>query len=266
MGKREAKVWRDAQSDFLSVTFDSKDGYMVETTDDRVMARVDERGNITGLYILGLSTIEDGNGVVASKVHQGQGGGEMTLTMTRRRFSVKEYYKMADAGIFCEDDRVELIYGEIVQMAAIGSYHAGCVNYLNTAFSLACRERAVISVQNPLRLNEESEPQPDIVLLRPREDFYTRSHPGPEDVLLVIEVSHSTVEYDRDVKAPLYAQALIPELWLTNLEDGYINAYTEPNAETRSYGKVRRFSSGERIAPLLLPDATLSVDRILGYG
>ena len=189
----------------------------------------------------------------------------MTLQMTRRRFSVKEYYKMADVGIFCEDDRVELIYGEIVQMAAIGSYHAGCVNYLTTAFSRTCHERAVVSVQNPLRLNEESEPQPDIVLLRPRDDFYSRSHPGPEDVLLVVEVSHSTVEYDRNVKVPLYAQALIPELWLTNLEDGYIDAYTEPNTETGSYGKVRRFSDGERIAPLLMPDAALKVSRILGH-
>ena len=187
-----------------------------------------------------------------------------TPAITRRRFSVKEYYLMAEAGILSPRDRVELIDGEIVQMAAMGSYHAGCVNTLNRLFMEMLGRRVVVSVQNPVRLGERSEPEPDVALLRPRADLYTESHPRPEDVMLIVEVSHSTVEYDRDVKTPLYAEAGIPELWLVNLDEDYIDGLSDPDGA--GYRTVRRYVRGERIAPALLPDAALDVSQILRRG
>ena len=183
-------------------------------------------------------------------------------TITKRHFSVKEYYLMAEAGILSPHDRVELIDGEIVQMAPIGSYHAGCVNTLNRLFMETLGRRVVVSVQNPVRLGERSEPEPDVALLRPRADAYQESHPGPDDVMLIVEVSHSTVEYDRDVKTPLYAEAGIPELWLVNLDEDYIDGLSDPDGA--GYRAMRRYARGERIAPALLPDALLDVSEILG--
>ena len=185
-------------------------------------------------------------------------------TITKRRFSVKEYYLMADAGILSPRDRVELIDGEIVQMAAMGSYHAGCVNTLNRLFMEMLGRRVVVSVQNPVRLSERSEPEPDVALLKPRADFYTESHPRAGDVMLIVEVSHSTVEYDRDVKTPLYAAAGIPELWLVNLDEDFIDGLSDP--EGAGYRTTRRYVRGERIAPALLPDAALEVSEILRRG
>ncbi len=185
----------------------------------------------------------------------------MVATTTRRRFSVSDYYLMAEAGILSPHDRVELIDGEIVQMASIGSYHAGCVNYLATFFGHTLGFSVVLQVQNPVRVDEHNEPQPDLALLKPRDDFYSQSHPGPRDVLLAVEVSHSTVEFDRDVKAPLYARAGIPELWLVNLEDGYLDALSQP--EGGEYRVMRRLSRGDTISPALLPVARLDVSNIL---
>lgn len=185
-------------------------------------------------------------------------------TITKRRFSVKEYYRMAEAGILSPRDRVELIDGEIVQMAAMGSYHAGCVNTLNRLFMEMLGRRVVVSVQNPVRLSDRSEPEPDIALLKPRADFYTESHPRPDDVMLIVEVSHSTVEYDRDVKTPLYAEAGIPELWLVNLDEDFIDGLSDPDGA--GYRTLRRYVRGERIAPALLPDAALEVGQILRRG
>ena len=185
----------------------------------------------------------------------------MVTTITRHRFSVSDYYLMAEAGILSPYDRVELIDGEIVRMASIGSYHAGCVDYLATFFGHTLGFSVVIRVQNPLRVDEHNEPQPDLTLLKPRDDFYTQSHPGSGDVLLAVEVSHTTVEFDRDVKAPLYARAGIPELWLVNLEDGYLDALSHP--EGGEYRVARRLVRGDTIAPALLPDARLDVGMAL---
>lgn len=186
----------------------------------------------------------------------------MVTTITRRRFSVSDYYLMAEAGILGPCDRVELIDGEIVQMASIGSYHAGCVDYLTAFFSRTLADSVIVRVQNPLRVDEHNEPQPDLLLLKPRDDYYARTHPGPGDVLLAVEVSHTTVEFDRDVKAPLYARAAIPELWLVNLDDYYLDALSQPVGG--EYRAARRLSRGDTIAPGLLPDARLDVGRMLG--
>ena len=183
-------------------------------------------------------------------------------TITKRRFSVKEYYLMAEAGILSPRDRVELIDGEIVQMAAIGSYHAACVDTLSNLFREMLGRRVIVRVQNPVRLGERSEPEPDIALLRPRADAYRDAHPGPDDVMLIVEVSHSTVEYDRDVKTPLYAEAGIPELWLVNLDEDYIEGLSDPDGSI--YRATRRYARGDRIVPALLPDAALDVSEILG--
>ena len=185
-------------------------------------------------------------------------------TITKRRFSVKEYYLMAEAGILMPRDRVELIDGEIVQMAPIGSYHAACVDTLSNLFREMLGRRVIVRVQNPVRLGERSEPEPDVALLRPRADAYRDAHPGPDDVMLIVEVSHSTVEYDRDVKTPLYAEAGIPELWLVNLDEDYIDGLSDPDGA--GYRAVRRYARGERIAPALLPDAALDVSQILRRG
>ena len=131
----------------------------------------------------------------------------MSVQLSHRRFTVDEYYRMAGAGILHEDDRVELIEGEIVEMPPIGSYHAGEVDWLAQLLVRRLAGHAIVRGQNPIHLSVYSEPQPDITLLRPRADFYTTSHPTPEDILLVIEVADTSVAYDREIKAPLYSRA-----------------------------------------------------------
>ena len=186
----------------------------------------------------------------------------MAVQVSRRRFSVDEYYLMAKAGILHEDDRVELIEGEIVDMAAISSKHQACVDRTAQLFFQRADGRAIVRVQGPIRLSEYSEPQPDIALLRPRADFYAASHPGPPDVLLVIEVSLTSEEYDRQVKIPLYARAGIPEVWLVDLEGGSIEVYREPSSE--GYRLVRTVRGDERLAPESLPGLELTARDILG--
>jgi len=182
--------------------------------------------------------------------------------MQRHRFSVAEYHQMAEAGIFGEDDRVELIAGEIVEMVPIGIRHASCVRRLIRLLSRGVGERAVVDIQNPLRLAEDSELQPDVVLLRPRADLYAGSHPGPEDVLLLVEVAESSVDVDRDVKVPLYARAGVPEVWLVDLGGDRIEVYRQPSP--RGYRDVRIARRGESVAPMALPELELPVEAVLG--
>ena len=182
---------------------------------------------------------------------------------TRRRFTVAEYYAMADAGILSENDRVELLDGDFIVMPPVGNWHAFSVNSIVAIFpSTLLEDRAILSVQNPVRLDSCNEPQPDAMLLRWRDDFYRNGHPAPGDVLLLIEVADSTVEFDRTVKLPAYARAGIPELWIAARPERRIEAYTEP-AENE-YATVRYFGPGETIAPQAFPDITLAVDRIIG--
>jgi Uma2 family endonuclease len=186
----------------------------------------------------------------------------MVVEVTKRLFTAAEYYKMAEAGILSEDDRVELIEGEIVRMSPIGSRHAACVTRLDTLFHQEVGGDAIVWVQNPIRLDDYSEPEPDLTLVRPRNDFYAQGHPTPADVLLVIEVAETSQRYDRDVKIPLYARAGIPEVWLADLAEDAVYARTEP--VNGVYQRVRRVQRGESLAPQLLPHVTLSVEAILG--
>lgn len=179
----------------------------------------------------------------------------MALDLKRRRFTVQEYHQMAQAGILGEDDRVELIEGEIVEMTPIGRRHASCVARLVHRFGRELRDAAVIWPQNPVRLGEDSEPEPDLALLRPRADFYASGHPGPEDVLLLVEVADSSADPDRRVKVPLYARSGIQEVWLVDLEQETVTIYRDPAPDGyRTAQVVRR---GDELAPAAFPHVTL---------
>jgi Uma2 family endonuclease len=183
-----------------------------------------------------------------------------THEITRRRFTVHDYHRMGEAGILHEDDRVELIEGEIVEMAAIGTRHFTCVNGLTRLLVRGVGDAAIVSVQNPVRLDEHSEPQPDLAVLQTRD--YRESLPRPEDVLLLIEVSDTTLSYDRNVKLPLYARAGIPEVWIVDLAGETVEHYTGPSGD--SYRHVERVRRGEEIRSAALPEPAFRVDAVLG--
>jgi Uma2 family endonuclease len=187
----------------------------------------------------------------------------VAVAYERRRLTTDEYHQMIEAGILSEDERIELIRGEMIEMSPIGNRHAGCVRWLNRAFSSRFASRAVVDVQDPVTLAEQqSEPQPDVVLLRYREDCYRAQSPMPEDVLLAVEVADSSLDYDRDVKIPLYAEAGIPEAWLVALPAGSVFSYRDPSPT--GYRDVREHRRGDVIAPRAFPDEPFTVDEILG--
>ncbi len=185
-----------------------------------------------------------------------------TPAVRRRLFSVEEYYRMAAAGILAENERVELIEGEIVVMCPIGSPHSGCVNALTHLLVSRVGGDAVVSVQSSVRLSDSSEPEPDLAVLRPRPDFYRSEHPGPADVLWLIEVMASSADYDRGVKLGLYARSGIAEVWLVDLNEELVEAYRAPASE--AYTETRTLRRGENLAPGALPGVVLAVDEILG--
>ena len=181
----------------------------------------------------------------------------LTSTPSRRRFTVAEYYAMADAGILTENDRVELHDGDIIVMPPIRPWHAASVNRFTNLIPQPLQRRAIVCVQGPTRLNDISEPQPDIMLLKWRDDFYGGGHPKPSDVLLLIEVSDTTVDYDRNAKLSAYARAGIPEVWIVSRQDRRVEAYTGPSEGT--YSSVKHTGPTETIAPQIFPDITLEV-------
>jgi len=186
----------------------------------------------------------------------------VTVQLIRHRFTVEEYDRMAQSGVLSEDDRVELIDGEIVEMSPIGSRHAACVKRLNRLFSQGVGQRAVVSVQDPIHLGRHSEPQPDIILLRPHPDFYAADHPSPADALLVVEVAEASSEYDREVKVPLYARAGIPEVWVVDLGRRTVEVYRTPSPQ--GYTGVQRVWADQSLSPMEFPDLIVAVDDILG--
>jgi len=148
--------------------------------------------------------------------------------MTRHRFTVDEYHRMGEAGIFSEDDRVELINGEIVEMTPIGSQHAGLVRRLDRWLQRWIGDEVLVSAQQPVKIATDGEPVPDIAILRPRADDYTGSHPTPEDTLLVIEVADTSGVYDRNVKRRLYAEGGVPEYWVVDLPNASVAVFRTP--------------------------------------
>jgi Uma2 family endonuclease len=186
----------------------------------------------------------------------------MSLQIQRRWFNVDEYYRMTDAGILSPDDRVELIEGEVIRMSPIGKFHASCVKRINALFGKLAGARAIVSVQDPVRLNDFSEPQPDIALLKPRDDFYASRQPGPEDVLLIVEVADTSASYDRAVKIPLYAQAGIPEVWLADLPADFVGVFASP--VNGRYQNIREARRGDALTLSSLREITVRIDDLLG--
>jgi Uma2 family endonuclease len=181
--------------------------------------------------------------------------------LKRRLFTIEQYHQMIASGVLTEGDRVELIDGEILEMAAIGSKHGAQVKRLNRLFSGLLEPSVLISVQDPVELGPRSEPEPDVALLRWRDDFYETSHPQASDVYLVIEVADSTLDYDRSVKAPLYSRSDIFEYWIVNLQDNVIEVYRQPSPS--GYQIIQSYQRGMDIEVMALPGLGLTVDRIL---
>ncbi len=176
--------------------------------------------------------------------------------------SVLMYHVMAEYGAFAPDERVELFEGEIIGISPIGSLHVRCLNFLSSYLNRLFATTYIISVQNPIILNDLSEPQPDISVVRFREDFYKDSLPAAADISLIIEVSDVSVEFDRSIKFPKYAAAGIPEAWLINLEAERVEVHSV--AKETTYGMVKIYGRGENVLSETMPNLGLSVDSILG--
>ena len=186
---------------------------------------------------------------------------ERPLAPTRHRLDVDAYYRMAEAGILSDPHRVELIDGEIIDMAAIGSPHAAVTNRLVRHFARAVADGlTLVSVQNPLRLDGYNEPQPDLMLLRTRADDYHATHPNAADVLLLVEVSESSLTYDRNTKLSLYARFGVPEVWIVDLLGAAVEVCREP--KEGAYASRERLTGGP-LAPALVPGVTIDVARLL---
>jgi len=184
------------------------------------------------------------------------------LVQAQHRFSVREYYRMAETGILRPEERVELLDGRIIDMSPIGPFHGGVTKRLIRFFTGLAKNRWIVSAQDPVHLDEYSEPQPDLMLLKPQPDDYTSRHPGPEDVLLLIEVADSSLAVDRGEKLPAYGRAGICEVWILNLVAKNIEVYREPHFT--GYGSSQTLRGGDKLAPLAFPDAALDVAQLLG--
>lgn len=180
----------------------------------------------------------------------------------KKRFSVEEYYQMFEAGVFGENARVELIDGEVFEMAAMGSRHAACIDRLNRLLSKLASQNTIVRVQCPIQLDDDSEPEPDVALLKFREDFYASGHPKPSDVLLAVEVSDTSLEYDTKVKLPAYARAGVPEVWVVDLNSDTIQIHSNP--QTGEYRNTLRVRRGETFKAGSLSDTELAASNILG--
>ena len=186
----------------------------------------------------------------------------MQIEVARKRFTVDDYYRMAETGILTQSDRVELIEGEIVEMSPIGDRHMMAVNRANMIFARGVGDRAVVSVQNPAHMDRYNEPQPDVVLIRPREGFYGSSHPDPQDVLLLIEVSDSTLRFDRRVKLPIYARSGIQEVWIVDLNGDVIHVHRQP--KDGAYTSVETRDRSQKISAAAFPEFTIPVSELIG--
>jgi Uma2 family endonuclease len=186
----------------------------------------------------------------------------MTTLISPHRFTTEDYHRLIETGILNEDDRVELLNGQINDMMPIGPFHGGCVKWLAEAFQSLSRKRWITSTHDPIDLGEHDEPQPDLALLRPKADFYRNAHPTAPDIFLVIEVSDSSLLIDRDEKLPIYARSGIPEVWIVNVPEKIVEVYRQPTpAEYTSISKVR---PGERLSPDAFGDAVIDTAALFG--
>ena len=187
---------------------------------------------------------------------------ERVSKVTPKRFRVEDFRKMTEAGILPEESGWEIIDGYLMDKMSIGSKHASTVKRLNRKLTRLFEDEVIISVQDPIHIDEFNQPEPDIALLKPREDFYAESHPSPQDVLLLIEVSNSTIEYDRDIKKTLYARTGIVEFWIVNLPDETVECYSQP--KNGNYRLARILEKGEIVESNAVENLKLSVEEILG--
>lgn len=185
-----------------------------------------------------------------------------SLQIKKHYFTVADYNRMGEAGILSPHVRFELIEGEIIEMPPIGSPHAAGVDVLARLLRRQAEDFAIMRVQSPIQLDDYSEPEPDLALLRLRDDFYRRAHPMPDDVLLVIEVSDTTLRFDREIKLPLYARAGIAEAWIVNLPEEQIEIYTQPVVNV--YEKSKVFKRGAQAQSQTLPALKVDVDALFG--
>ncbi|HEX7313134.1 MAG TPA: Uma2 family endonuclease [Pyrinomonadaceae bacterium] len=186
----------------------------------------------------------------------------MSAEIAKYSFTAEEFERLGAAGILRQDARLELIEGEIFEMSPIGSLHAACVDALALLLTELARRRFIIRGQNPVLLNDFSEPQPDITLLRWRDDFYRSALPKPEDVLLVIEVADTTIVTDRKIKLPLYARAGIVEAWLVNIPEEVVEVYSDPSEG--AYRRAEVFGRGEEARSHTVEGLAVSVGELLG--
>jgi Uma2 family endonuclease len=184
-----------------------------------------------------------------------------TVAVTRRPFTIEEYTRMSQAGILHPDERTELIDGEIYSTAPIGSWHAATVHVFASWLMVGTNNRANVSIQSPIRLPPRSEPEPDIALLRYRADFYRSQLPGPDDVLLIIEVADSSLGYDQHLKLPRYA-AGIPEVWIADVQTKRLLVHRGPDGD--HYRDVLVIEPGGAIAPLAFTDLVITWDETFG--
>lgn len=178
----------------------------------------------------------------------------------RLRFTVDDYYKMIELGMLTDYERAEIIEGELIKKMTVGDRHAAVVDFLNKFLIKNVADDVLVRVQNPVRLSEYNEPEPDLALADLRK-FDGKRHPRPAEIILVVEVSDSTVKYDRDKKLPLYAEAEIPEVWLVNLPNEIVELHTKPAVGLYQFVKI--FGRGEKVRSEALPDLSLAVDSIL---
>jgi Uma2 family endonuclease len=189
----------------------------------------------------------------------------MTIA-TAKRFTVDEYHRLADLGFLTETDRVELIWGEIIEMAAKGRPHATCCSNLLRELAVVIAGQAELRCQDPIVLPvSNSEPEPDLVIVRKKSDNYLSAHPHPSDVLLVIEISDSTLKYDREVKLSLYAEAGISDYWIFNLVDYRLETHSEPLQDLHGkfdYAVTRIFLPNQIVVLPGFSDLFLDLSRI----
>jgi Uma2 family endonuclease len=206
-------------------------------------------------------------GMANANLRQGTMGSGATGLLTRnpwvarRPLTVAEYHRMGEVGILTEDDRVELIEGELIAPFPISTAHAGTTNRLTRTLVQIVGDRGVVAVGNPVQLDDLSEPQPDFAVLKPRDDDYGIATPRPDEVLLIIEVSDSSLAYDRNVKRSLYARHGIPEFWIVNLKAGEVEVCR--TLEGEEYTSIARVGRDGVLEPQLLPGAVIPVAVLL---
>jgi len=185
----------------------------------------------------------------------------MSVQVARHHFSISEYERMVETGILRQDDRVELIEGEVLEMSPIGERHAACVRKINLRLVRLVGDRSLVSVQNPIAIPEWSEPQPDIALLVPRRDFYSTGHPEPKHVQVLIEVADSSIDYDLTVKVPLYARAGVKEVWVIDLRKREVIVFT--NSRLGAYRTRRVFGRNATFETKRVPGLAVSTNDLL---